>query len=83
MKRVIAILFLTTMISATSVLAASEQKIGVVDIGARVSIGSSSTILYDSRVGDGVHLGPLTLVAKGERLPADTRWEGAPAAPVL
>jgi hypothetical protein len=29
-----------------------------------------------------VNLGPLTLVAKGERLPAATRWEGSPAAPV-
>jgi hypothetical protein len=28
-----------------------------------------------------VHLGPLTLVAKGERLPVGTRWEGSPAAP--
>ena len=57
------------------------MKIGVVEIGAGVSIGASSTILYDTHVGDGVHLGPLTLVAKGERLPANTRWEGAPAAP--
>ena len=57
------------------------MKIGMVEIGARVSIGACSTILYDTRIGDGVHLGPLTLVAKGERLPADTRWEGAPAAP--
>ena len=58
------------------------MKIGVVDIGARVSIGAYTTILYDTRVGDGVHLGPLTLVAKGERLPANTRWEGTPASPI-
>ena len=56
------------------------MKIGVVEIGAHVSVGANSTILYDTRVGDGVHLGPLTLVAKGERLPAHTRWEGSPAA---
>jgi hypothetical protein len=36
-------------------------------------------ILYNSKVGDGVRLGPLTLVAKGEQLPAETRWEGSPA----
>jgi carbonic anhydrase/acetyltransferase-like protein (isoleucine patch superfamily) len=36
-------------------------------------------VLYDTRVGDGVLLGPLTLVAKGERLPPDTCWEGSPA----
>ena len=57
------------------------MKIGIVDIGSRVTIGSCSTILYDTRVGDGVRLGPLTLIAKGERLPAHTRWEGAPATP--
>ena len=33
-------------------------------------------------VGEGACLGPLTLVAKGETLPAGTRWEGSPAAPV-
>jgi len=37
--------------------------------------------LYDSEVGAEVRLGPLTLVAKGERLPAGTDWTGAPAAP--
>jgi non-ribosomal peptide synthetase-like protein len=58
------------------------MKIGMVEIGARTTIGARSTILYDTHVGDGVNLGPLTLVAKGERLPAATRWEGSPAAPV-
>jgi carbonic anhydrase/acetyltransferase-like protein (isoleucine patch superfamily) len=54
------------------------MKIGTVDIGARVTVGACSTILYGAHVGDGVRLGPLTLVAKGERLPAGTCWEGAP-----
>jgi len=58
------------------------MKIGRVEIGARVTVGARSTILYDTQVGDGAQLGPLTLVAKGERLPAATRWEGSPAAPV-
>ena len=57
------------------------MKIGRVEIGARTTIGSRSTILYDTHIGDSVNLGPLTLVAKGERLPAGTRWEGSPAAP--
>jgi non-ribosomal peptide synthetase-like protein len=57
------------------------MKIGRVEIGARVTVGARGTILYDTCVGDGVRLGPLTLVAKGERLPADTDWEGSPAAP--
>jgi non-ribosomal peptide synthetase-like protein len=58
------------------------MKIGLVDIGARVTVGAGSTILYDTQVGDEVQLGPLTLVAKGERLPAVTRWEGSPAVAV-
>lgn len=57
------------------------MKIGMVKIGARVTVGSCSTILYDTQLGDGVQLGPLTLVAKGENLPAQTRWEGSPAVP--
>jgi non-ribosomal peptide synthetase-like protein len=57
------------------------MKIGLVEIGAGVTVGSCSTILYDTQIGDGVQLGPLTLVAKGERLPPGTRWEGSPAAP--
>jgi len=57
------------------------MKIGRVEIGAGVTIGSCSTILYDTQVGNRTVLGPLTLVAKGERLPADTQWEGSPAEP--
>jgi non-ribosomal peptide synthetase-like protein len=57
------------------------MKIGRVEIGARVTVGARSTILYDTQVGDDARLGPLTLVAKGEKLPPATRWEGSPAAP--
>lgn len=59
------------------------MKIGWVDIGARVTVGVRGVILYDSQVGDDARLGPLTLVAKGERLPAGTRWEGSPARPCV
>ena len=59
------------------------MKIGLVEIGRRVTVGVRSTILYDAHVGDDVRLGPLTLVAKGERLPAGTRWEGSPATTVV
>ena len=58
------------------------MKIGLVEIGVQTTVGTRTTILYDTHVGAGVKLGPLTLVAKGERLPAATRWEGSPAAPV-
>jgi non-ribosomal peptide synthetase-like protein len=57
------------------------MKIGRVEIGAGVTVGSCCTILYDTQVGDRAVLGPLTLVAKGERLPPDTQWEGSPAEP--
>ena len=57
------------------------MKIGTVRLGPRVSVGPASTILYDTEVGADVRLGPLTLVAKGERLPAGTDWTGSPAAP--
>ncbi len=56
------------------------MKIGMVEIGERVTVGTRSTILYDTSVGDDVSLGPLTLVVKGEGLPENTRWEGSPAA---
>lgn len=57
------------------------MKIGTVAIGADVEVGACSTILYDTVVGDRVRLSPLTLVAKGERLPDGTDWSGSPAAP--
>ena len=38
-------------------------------------------MLYSATVADGVQLGPLTLVMKGEALPAHTAWHGSPAAP--
>ncbi len=57
------------------------MKIDHVVIGERVTIGERCTVLYSAQVGDGVQLGPMTLVMKGENLPAGTRWHGAPAAP--
>jgi len=38
-------------------------------------------VLYGTEVGDNARLGPLTLVMKGESLPANSRWHGCPAAP--
>lgn len=55
------------------------MKIGRVQIGERVTVGIRSTILYDSRIGDGVMIGPLTLVMKGEALPPESAWIGSPA----
>lgn len=58
------------------------MKIGEISIGARTSVGAASTILYDTEVGDDARLGPLTLVAKGENIPAASSWTGSPARPL-
>ena len=58
------------------------MKIDRVEIGAKVTLGVRNTVLYGAAVGNGVLLGPLTLVMKGETLPAGTAWAGAPAAPM-
>lgn len=57
------------------------MKIDHVDIGARVYLGPRSAVLYSAKVADDAHLGPLTLVMKGEHIPAGSRWVGCPAAP--
>ena len=55
------------------------MKIDHVRIGRHVTLGPRSAVLYSAEVGDNVQLGPLTLVMKGESLPAGTRWQGLPA----
>ncbi|MCT9810961.1 amino acid adenylation domain-containing protein [Acidovorax sp. Be4] len=55
------------------------MKIGRIQIGDRVTLGTRSTVLYDTVIGNGVLLGPLTLVMKGEKLPPDSAWFGSPA----
>jgi non-ribosomal peptide synthetase-like protein len=57
------------------------MKMSTVEIGPRCSVGAGSVVLYDSRLEEGSSLNDLSLVMKGESLPADTRWEGAPARP--
>ena len=57
------------------------MKIDHVRIGSRVTLGPRCTVLYGAQLGDGAQLGPLTLVMKGEGIPAGTRWHGLPAAP--
>ncbi|MDJ1157742.1 amino acid adenylation domain-containing protein [Chelatococcus sp. SYSU_G07232] len=55
------------------------MKVGRVTVGDGVTIGAGSTVLYDTFVGDFARLGPLTLVMKGECIPAHGEWHGAPA----
>ena len=57
------------------------MKIDHVDIGSKVYIGPRSAVLYSAKVGDNARIGPLTLVMKGEHIPAATGWNGLPAAP--
>ena len=57
------------------------MKVGRVHLAQGVMVGALSTVLYDSHIGDYVRLSPLTVVMKGEALPAHTEWAGAPAVP--
>ena len=59
------------------------MKIDHVTIGKRVYMGPRSAVLYSAIVGDNAKLGALTLVMKGEQIPAGTSWRGCPAAPEL
>jgi hypothetical protein len=42
-------------------------------------VGAGSVVLYDSIMEDGARLDALSLLMKGERLPAGTAWAGIPA----
>jgi non-ribosomal peptide synthetase-like protein len=57
------------------------MKVDHVTIGSRVYMGPRSCVLYSAVVGDNAKLGALTLVMKGEVIPAASAWRGCPAAP--
>ncbi len=57
------------------------MKVGRVSVGRGVTVGAGATVLYDTHIGDFARLGPLTLVMKGEAIPAHSEWAGAPAEP--
>ncbi|SMP63717.1 non-ribosomal peptide synthetase terminal domain of unknown function [Noviherbaspirillum suwonense] len=57
------------------------MKIDHVTIGEGVCMGARSAVLYGAQVHDRARLAALTLVMKGEAIPADTGWQGSPAAP--
>jgi non-ribosomal peptide synthetase-like protein len=57
------------------------MKVGRVDIEAHGCMKTYSICLPNSRIGAGGQLGSLSLVMKGETVPAYEAWEGAPIAP--
>ncbi len=54
------------------------MKSSYLDVGDGCSVGNMSVVLYDSRMGDGAVLGSLSLLMKGEVMPARTHWYGIP-----
>lgn len=57
------------------------MKMSTVSIGAGCTVGAGAVVLYDTQMLPGSSLGPVSLLMKGEALPAGTAWEGCPARP--
>jgi non-ribosomal peptide synthetase-like protein len=55
------------------------MKMSKIDIGKRCTIGAMSVVLYDSKMGNHSILDGLSLLMKGETLPARTKWQGSPS----
>jgi non-ribosomal peptide synthetase-like protein len=55
------------------------MKMGTIEIAPRCKVGSGTLVLYDTKMEAGATLGELSLLMKGETLPANTRWTGIPA----
>ena len=58
------------------------MKIGAIKFGDRVTLGSRAIVLYDSEIGNGVTIEPLSLIMKGETIPENTQWGGSPVSRV-
>ncbi len=55
------------------------MKMSTVKVGSACTIGPRAVVLYDAEMENGSELDALSLVMKGERLPAATAWRGIPA----
>ncbi|MBB4683441.1 Pls/PosA family non-ribosomal peptide synthetase [Amycolatopsis jiangsuensis] len=55
------------------------MKMSHVTVEPGATVGTRAIVLYDSVVGEQVSLGSLSLLMKGEQLPARTSWHGIPA----
>ncbi|CEH13792.1 Non-ribosomal peptide synthetase/alpha-aminoadipate reductase and related enzymes [Ceraceosorus bombacis] len=60
-----------------------DRRMGMdrVDLESRATMMPYSILLPNSRIAEGGQLGSLSLVMKGESVPAGEAWEGAPIAP--
>ena len=54
-------------------------KVAHLKIGDRCGVGARAVIQYDTVMEPGSVLGGLSLLMKGETLPANSRWEGIPS----
>ena len=59
------------------------MKMSSVHIGIGASIGAASVVLYDAEMGANSRIDGASLIMKGERVPAGTRWHGSPVERVL
>jgi monoamine oxidase/carbonic anhydrase/acetyltransferase-like protein (isoleucine patch superfamily)/SAM-dependent methyltransferase len=56
-------------------------KAGRLEIGNGANVGNMAIVLYDTKMGLGSTLAPLSVLMKGETLPSLARWHGVPAQP--
>lgn len=54
------------------------MKIGTIYIGPHCRVGSGALVLYDTKMEEGASIDDLSLLMKGETLPAGTHWAGIP-----
>ena len=57
------------------------MKVSHIEVGPRCTVGTLAIALYDSVMEPDSQLGDLSVLMKGETLPAGTAWEGSPAQP--
>jgi len=57
------------------------MKASYLKIGNECSVGNMAVILYDTEMQPGSSVGPLSLLMKGETVPASSRWHGIPTGP--
>jgi non-ribosomal peptide synthetase-like protein len=55
------------------------MKMGTIHIAPRCRVGSGTLVLYDTKMETSASIGELSLLMKGETLPAGTSWTGIPA----